>query len=116
MASLNLSIPMEFTYNFGSEPEPVQPQMVYQDTRDTSPHWRRQARMWHPLTEQQFSNKFRVGDTVRMRLTYPTTKMYMSPTIVNIVPYHMAQQVLGSYNVDNAFKGAAFTHVLVLES
>jgi len=41
--------------------------------------------------------------------------MYITPTIVNIAPYHMAQQILGSYNMGDAFKGVPFTRVLVLE-
>ena len=107
---------MDFTHNFGAQPEAAQLQVVYQDTTDTSLHWRQDTRVYHPLTEQQLGNRFRVGDRVRMRLTYPNSKMYITPTVMNIVPYYAAQQVLGSYNADNAFKGAAFTHVLVLES
>uniref|UniRef100_A0A6C0ANF1 Uncharacterized protein n=1 Tax=viral metagenome TaxID=1070528 RepID=A0A6C0ANF1_9ZZZZ len=106
---------MDFTHNFGAQPQPVQLQMVYQDTRDSSPHWRQDIRVFHPLTEQQFGNRFRVGDRVRMRLTYPNSKMYITPTIVNIVPYYTAQQILGSYNMGDAFKGVPFTRVLVLE-
>ena len=115
MVALELSIPMDFTHNFGAQPQPVQPQMVYQDTRDSSPHWRQDIRIFHPLTEQQFANRFRQGDRVRMRLTYPNSKMFITPRIVTIVSYNTAQQVLGSYNADNAFKGVPFTRVLVLD-
>jgi hypothetical protein len=115
IAILHPSIPMDFTHNFGAQPEPVHLEVVYQDTRNTSLHWRQDTRIYHPLTEQQFGNRFRVGDRVRMRLTYPNSKMYITPTIMNITLYHVAQQVLGSYNIDNAFKGSPFTYVLVLE-
>jgi len=106
---------MDFTHNFGAQPEEVQPQRIYQDTRNSSPHWRQDIRIFHPLTEQQFANRFRQGDRVRMRLTYPNSKMFITPRIVTIVSYNTAQQVLGSYNVDNAFKGVPFTRVLVLD-
>uniref|UniRef100_A0A6C0APH4 Uncharacterized protein n=1 Tax=viral metagenome TaxID=1070528 RepID=A0A6C0APH4_9ZZZZ len=53
---------MDFTHNFGAQPEPVQLQVVYQDTRDTSIHWRQDTRVFHPLTELQFANRFRQGE------------------------------------------------------
>jgi hypothetical protein len=104
---------MNFTHNFGGQP--VQPRIVYQDTRDSSPLWRQDNRVFHPLTELQFANRFRQGDRVRMRLTYPNSKMFITPRIVTIASYNTAQQVLGSYNADNAFKGIPFTRVLVLD-
>jgi hypothetical protein len=110
---------VDFTRNFGVQPEPQpepQPRMVYQDARNTSSHWRNDIRMWHPLTENQFGNNFRVGDRVKMRLLYDNNdKMYLNLTIVNIIGYQITKQVLGSYNEGDAFKGSPFTHVLVLE-
>jgi len=110
---------VDFTRNFGVQPEPQpepQPRMVYQDTRNTSSHWRNDIRMWHPLTENQFGNNFRVGDKVKMRLLFHNKdKTYINLTIVNIMSYQATQAVLGSYNADDAFNGDAFTRVLVLE-
>jgi hypothetical protein len=107
---------MDFTHNFGAQPEPVQPHLVYQDTRGTSSHWRSDLRISHPLTEQQFGNKFRVGDSVKMRLLYNNNdKMYINLTIMNIISYETAKQVLGSYSPHDAFKGVPFTRVLILE-
>jgi hypothetical protein len=100
---------MEFTLDIGA-----QPKLVYQDTKNSSPNWRQTDRILHPLTENQFLNKFRVGDRVKMRVIYPETKGYINATIVNIVGYHGAQQWLGQYNIDNAFKGVPFSRVLVL--
>ena len=107
---------MDFTRNFGAQVEPVQPKPIYQDTSDTSSHYRNDLRIWHPLTEHQFGNRFRVGDRVKMRLLYDNNdKMYLNLTIVNIIGYQNTKQVLGSYNEGDAFKGSPFTRVLVLE-
>ena len=114
MATLNISIPMDYTRNF--DVEPLLPQLIYQDTRDSSGHWRNDVRVWHPLTERQFGNRFRVGDRVRMRLLYGNgDRTYINLTIVNIIGYQNTKQVLGSYNEGDAFKGTPFTRVLILE-
>lgn len=87
---------------------------VYQDTRDSSQHWRQEDRIFHPLTQQQFGNRFRVGDRVRMRLVTPTSKKYADLTIVKIMTYHEAQVFLGGYSINDTFKDTPFIHVLVL--
>ena len=87
---------------------------VYQDTRNSSPIWRQRNRIFHPLTEGQFGNRFRVGDRVTMRLINPNNKNYIDATIVGITSYHSAQTFLGSYNIDNTFAYAPFTRVLIL--
>ena len=116
VATLYLSIPMDFTHDFGAEAETVSSHLVYQDTRDSSGHWRNDVRVWHPLTEKQFGKKFRVGDRVLMRLLYDNNDTtYINLTVVHIMSYETTKQVLGSYNEGDAFKGAAFTHVLILE-
>ena len=109
---------MDYTRNFGAAPAPapVQPLPVYQDARNSSPHWRPPLRVYHPLNGRQFGNRFRVGDRVRMRIIQPNNgKLYTTLNIVNIVPYEAVKFVLGSYNSDDAFKGEPFTHVLILE-
>ena len=103
---------MNYINNFGVQH--VRRSRVYQDTRDSSQHWRQQDRILHPLTYQQFGNRFRVGGRVRMRLVTPTSTKYAEFTITNIMPYPTAEQYLGSYNADNAFKYIPFSHVLVL--
>ena len=105
---------MDYTRNFGVEP--LLPQLIYQDTRNSSSHWRNDVRVWHPLTEHQFGNRFRVGDKVKMRLLYDNNdRIYLNLTIVNIIGYQNTKQVLGSYNEGDAFKGSPFTRVLILE-
>ena len=108
---------MDFTRNFtGTGTAPAPPQPLYQDARDSSPHWRPPLRVYHPLIWRQFGNKFRVGDSVRMRVLYSNNgRVYTNLNIVNILPYESAKLTLGSYNGDDAFKGEPFTHVLVLE-
>ena len=106
---------MDFIRNFG-QPQAVQPKLVFQDVRDSSSHYRNDLRIWHPLTEQQFRNNFRVGDRVRVRLLCDNNdKTYINLTIVHIMTYETTKSVLGSYNADDGFKGAPFTRVLVLE-
>jgi hypothetical protein len=95
--------------------ETVKLRRVYQDTRNTSPIWRQKNRIWHPLTEHQFGNRFGMADRVTMRVLSPIKKMFINCTIVNIIPYDIAQQILGSYNIGDTFTGVPFTHVLVLE-
>jgi hypothetical protein len=90
------------------------PKLIYQDINGSSPHWRQRNRIYHPLTQHQFANKFRVGDRVKMRVSYPGTKSYINATILNISDYYTSQQWIGSYNIDDGFKGAMFTHVLIL--
>ena len=94
--------------------ETVKLRRVYQDTRNTSPHWRTNNRIWHPLTEDQFGNRFRIGDRVTMRVINNTNKMYIDATILQIVPYDMTKQWIGSYNIDDSFNHAPFTHVIAL--
>jgi hypothetical protein len=109
---------MDFTRNFGAQPDEVLPKPIYQDTTDTSSHYRNDRRIWHPLTEQQFCNNFRVGDSVMMRLSYDnndTKSKYIHLTVIHIITYETTKSVLGSYNADDAFKGSPFTRVLVLE-
>jgi len=106
---------MNFINNFGVNPQVPSFENVYQDISGTSHHWRNATRIWHPLTEQQFGNRFNVGDKVNMQLRYPNTNRQSSvATILVIIPYETAKQVLGSYNIDDSFGGAPFTHVLVL--
>jgi len=105
---LNLSIRMEFN-------EAVRLHRVYQDTRNTSEIWRERARIFHPLTERQFGNRFNAGDRVTMRLIHPNNKKYINATIVRILPYDTTQQWLGSYNIDSSFNDVPFTRVLVLQ-
>jgi len=95
--------------------ETVKVRRVYQDTRNTSSEWRQRNRIFHPLTERQFGNRFRVGDRVTMRLINPNNKIYIDATIVGIVLYDNAQALLNSYNIDDTFAGAPFTRVLVLD-
>uniref|UniRef100_A0A6C0ANG7 Uncharacterized protein n=1 Tax=viral metagenome TaxID=1070528 RepID=A0A6C0ANG7_9ZZZZ len=109
---------MDFTRNFGALAAHLQPKPIYQDTSDTSSHYRNDLRIWHPLTEHQFGNGFRVGDRVMMLLSYDnndTKSKYVNLTVVHIITYETTRSVLGSYNADDAFKGVPFTRVLVLE-
>jgi len=108
MLSLKILIIMEFN-------EAVKVRRIYQDTKNTSPAWRQRNRMFHPLTERQFGNRFRVGDRVRIRVNNPDKKIYIDATIVDIVVYDYALQFLGSYNIDNTFVGSPFTRTLVLD-
>ena len=105
---LNLSIRMDFN-------EAVKLRRVYQDTRNTSSEWRTRSRIFHPLTERQFGNRFNIGDRVTMRIINPNNKKYINGTIVRILPYDTTQQWLGSYNIDSTFNDVPFTRVLVLQ-
>lgn len=104
---VQFSLLMEFN-------ETVKIRRVYQDTRNSSQHWRQRNRIFHPLTERQFGNRFRVGDRVTMRLINPNNKIYIDATILAITSYNTAQTFLDSYNIDNTFAWAPFTRVLVL--
>ena len=109
---------MDYTRNFTAPAAvPAPPLPVYQDARNSSPHWRPPLRVYHPLICRQFGNRFRLGDRVRMRIVEPNNdKLYATLNIVNIIPYETAKATLGSYNEDDAFKGEPFTRVLVLEA
>ena len=108
---------MDVIRNFG-QAEQMQPQMIYHDTRQSSIYWYHEARIFHPMTERQFGNKFRVGDRVKVQVIYDNNKekyinldkMYINLTIAHITTYEEAKTWLGSYNIDDAF-----TRVLVLE-
>lgn len=99
---------MEFT-------EAVNVRRVYQDTRNSSAGWRQNNRIFHPLTQRQFGNRFRIAHKLTMRLTNPINKISINGTIERIIPYDIVQAALGSYNIDDTFGGAPFTHVLVIK-
>ena len=80
----------------------------------SSQHWRQEERIFHPLTQQEVAN-FRVGDNVTVQLLDESSNQYINATTVNIIQYDTVKQVLGSYNIDDTFNGAPFTHVLVLK-
>ena len=105
---------MEAILNGGAEHVPLGTKNLYQDTRNTSSHWRQQDRILHPLTERQFRNRFRVGDRVRMQIRTRTSKIYITLNIVQITTYNTGKQWLDSYNADDTFKGVPFHHILVL--
>jgi len=95
--------------------EAVNVRRVYQDTRNSSPVWRQNNRIFHPLTQRQFGNRFRIADKLTMRLTNPINKISINGTIERIIPYDIAQAWIGPYNIDHTFGGAPFTHVLVIK-
>jgi len=88
--------------------------VVYQDTINSNPHWRQTDRIFQPMTEYQFRNRFRVGDRVTVRLKNHNRKMYISARIVNILAYDTAVAWLYAYNIDSAYNTIPFTRVLVL--
>jgi hypothetical protein len=88
--------------------------LVYQDTRNSNPRWREANRIFQPLTEDQFRNRFGVGDRITIRLKNHNRKMYISGRIANIIPYDMTVAWLGAYNIDSAFNTIPFTRVLIL--
>jgi len=92
----------------------VYPRKVYQDTRNSNPLWRQADRMFHPLTEGQFRNRFRVGDRVTIRIKTHNRKTYISGLIKHILTYDFVWAALGQYNIDNSFNTIPFTRVLVL--
>jgi hypothetical protein len=94
--------------------EIVYPRKVYQDTRNSNPLWRQADRIFQPLTEGQFRNRFRVGNRVNIRLINPNGKVYISGLIRHIVPYQVAEAELGAYNIGSTFNTIPFTRVLVL--
>jgi hypothetical protein len=89
--------------------------VVYQDTIHSNPHWRQANRIFQPLTEGQFRNRFGVGDRVTVRLKNHNRKMYISARIVNILAYDTGVAWMGTYNVDSAFNTIPFTRVLILD-
>jgi hypothetical protein len=89
--------------------------VLYQDTINSNPHWRQTNRIFQPLTEFHFMNRFRVGDRVTIRLKNRNRKMYISGRIVDILPYDMAMEWLGAYNIDSAFNTIPYTRVLILD-
>jgi hypothetical protein len=95
---------------------PIYPRkVVYQDTKNSNPHWRQANRIFQPLTEGQFRNRFRVGDRVTIRIKDRNRRSYISARIANILPYDMAVEWLGAYNIDSAFNTIPFTRVLILD-
>ncbi len=48
--------------------EIVYTRKLYQDVRNSSSWWRSDNRIFNPLTEGQFRNRFRLGDRVTLRL------------------------------------------------
>ena len=106
---------MNFMNNFDARPQVVQPKKIYQDSTNSSQHWRTETRVWHPLTKHQYGNTFRAGDKVRMRLVSPEGVNFEDFTILNITKYETAKEWLGSYNSNDSFHGVPFTHTLVLE-
>ena len=88
--------------------------VVYQDTLHSNPHWRQDNRIFQPLTERQFRNRFRVGDRVTIRLK-DHRKTYISGLIANILSYDTAVAWLGTYNIDSAFNAIPYTRVLILD-
>jgi hypothetical protein len=108
MIRLKVTLIMEFNVV-------VNVRRIYQDTRNTSSNWRQNNRIFHPLTQRQFGNRFRVGNRVTMRLIYPPNKMYINGAIERIIPYPIAQAWVGSYNIDDTFANEPFTHVLVIK-
>jgi hypothetical protein len=86
---------------------------VYQDTRNSSKFWRQNDRVFHPLTEAQFENGFKVGDMITMELVTPTDTLCADYTVAHITSYENAQAWMGSYST---VMGAPFTHVLVLKA
>lgn len=106
---LNLIIIMNFNEIFYPR------KVVYQDTINSNPHWREANRIFQPLTEFHFRNRFRVGDRVTIRLKNRNRKMYISGRIANILPYDAAVEWLGTYNIDSAFNTIPFTRVLILD-
>jgi len=88
--------------------------LVYQDTINSNPHWRHANRIFQPLTEGQFRNRFSVGDRVTIRLKNHNRKMYISGLIVNILAYDTGVAWLGAYNIDSAFNAIPYTRVLIL--
>jgi hypothetical protein len=106
---------MDYTHNFGTQHETAAPRMLYQDATNSSEHWRQHSRTYHPLTERQFENGYRVGEKVKVRVRRHNGTVFINATIVHASQYHYAQQVLGSYNLGDTFNGARFTDVLVLD-
>jgi len=94
----------------------IRQRRVYQDVRESSPHYRASLRTYHPVTERQNRRHFTVGESVRMRILSVGSKYYMDMNIINILTYNTVRQVLGSYNIDDSFNGHPFTHVLILSS
>lgn len=88
--------------------------VVYQDTIHSNPHWRQANRIFQPLTEGQFRNRFRVGDRVTIRLKNHNRKIYISGLIANILAYDTAVAWLDAYNIDSAFNTIPYTRVLIL--
>ena len=94
---------------------PIYPRkVVYQDTKNSNSHWRQANRIFQPLTEGQFRNRFRVGDRVTIRIKDRNRRSYISARIVNILPYDTAVAWLYAYNIDSAYNNIPFTRVLVL--
>jgi hypothetical protein len=106
-----LSIAMNFTNTVSPHAKPIR---VYQDTKNSSSFWRLPARIYHPLTGIQFADKFRVGARVKMRVLHNNTRTYINATIARIVTYDTCKQFIGSYNIDDRFKGLPFEKVLIL--
>ena len=89
--------------------------VVYQDTIHSNPHWRRANRIFQPLTEGQFRNRFGVGDRVTVRPKNHYRKMYISALIANILAYDTAVAWLDAYNINSAHNTIPFTRVLILD-
>ena len=106
---------MDYTRNFGTQHETLAPRMLCQDATNSSEHWRPSNRTLHPLTQRQFENGYKKGDDVTLRLDTHTGRVFIETIVLSVLSYHTAQQVLGSYNADDTFNGAPFTHVLVLD-
>ena len=105
----------DYTINFGNGRLNPPLKTVYQVPKGTSQRWRTPTTVYHPVTAQQYGKNFNIGDKVILQLRYTSTKVNTVATILNIVPYETARQVLASYNETDSFSGAPFCHVLVLQ-
>ena len=76
--------------------------------------WRKNDRIFHPLTQAQVENGFKAGDRVTMELLTPTDTLCADYTVAHITSYENAKAWMGSYTINDTFAGTPFTRVLVL--
>ena len=102
----------------GCEIQAMESLMIYEDARRSSRFWHTDQYIYYPLTDRQFDDgsKFRIGRRVKMKIYYDKyNKTYLNLTVANIEFYEDAETLLGSYNMENGFKGERFIRALMLK-
>jgi hypothetical protein len=108
---------MSFMNSFTTTSPNNSSRKVYQDEKDSSPHYRNyvDGRYYQPLNQVQYSTGFALGDKVCLKIRSLDGTFWYTNTVVRaVVSYSTAKSVLGAYNATDSYEGK-FEMVLVLD-